>query len=183
MAFVKDNFSKAILHKAILPDGKAGWIRDLVKTIIEKFKQYKHSRPINIISDGGSENKGPVLEWVAGLGERKIAKITAKVDFPFVNNMSESTHHIFKSEFLQHKNPRDESDLREQLDHFEEYYNWNRFPVEPFGLAPMEVVNGAIPYRNHFKEQTKQAQQKKIRVKSEIFILQKLSLRGRDSLF
>ena len=68
--------------------------------------------------------------------------------------MSESTHDIFWSEFLLYQIHRDDQDLQAKLDRFEEYYNWNRFPVELFGSAPMEVVNGATPNKKRFKEPT-----------------------------
>ena len=39
-----------------------------------------------------------------------------------------------------------------QLDLFEEYYNYKRFPIELHGCSPMEVVNGMIPDKHKFKK-------------------------------
>ena len=150
VAFVKDNKSKAILHKAILPDGGSLHIKKLLVNTFEKHKLYKHPHPIHIMSDGGSENKGDLLQWI---GENDhIKKITAKKDVPFSNNMSESIHHIFKSEFMRYKPISDERALQNYLDLFEEYYNHHRFPIELHGCSPMEVVNGLIPDKYKFKK-------------------------------
>jgi len=61
VAFVKDNCAKAILHVAILPNGKSEFIRDLLNTAFEKFNLHNHPEPIYIVSDDGSENKGDVF--------------------------------------------------------------------------------------------------------------------------
>lgn len=61
VAFVKDNFSKVILHFAILPNGKSEYIRDLLDAAFQKFNLYSYSDSIHIVSDDGSENKGSVL--------------------------------------------------------------------------------------------------------------------------
>jgi len=80
--------------------------------------------------------------------------------------MSESVHHIFKNEFLYNKDTQDEIELWQQLEEFDSYYNWNRFPIELYGYAPMEVVYGAVPDRHRFKEQIKQAQNKRYMINS-----------------
>jgi len=58
VAFVKDNYSKAILHYASTT-GQAGseFIKDLFQETFEKYKLFDIRDPINILSDGGSENK------------------------------------------------------------------------------------------------------------------------------
>ena len=65
VAFVKDNFSKAILHYSSI-EGKAGsvFIANLFQETFEKYKLFEASKPINILSDGGSENKGQFLSWI-----------------------------------------------------------------------------------------------------------------------
>ncbi len=125
VVFVKDNKSKALLHKAIVPDGKSDYIRDLLKTTFEKYNLFNTTEPINIISDGGSENKGKVFEWVRGLNNYKVLKLTARVNFDYTNNMIESIFHIFKNEFIGDRKIHDDSGLLKELDAFDDYYNWH----------------------------------------------------------
>ena len=112
VAFVKDNFSKAILHYAST-NGKAGseFIKNLFQETFDKYKLFDLKDPINILSDGGSENKGALLSWVNGLiAPPVVSKITARTDeFPYPNNMSESTHSIYKTEFMRGKFSKDEN--------------------------------------------------------------------------
>lgn len=86
VAFVKDNFSKAILHYSSI-EGKAGsvFIANLFQETFEKYKLFEASKPINILSDGGSENKGQFLSWIKGVkAPPQINKLTAKtLEFPF----------------------------------------------------------------------------------------------------
>jgi hypothetical protein len=161
VAFVKDNRSKALLHKAIVPDGKSGYIRDLLKATFEKYSLFNTPVPINIVSDGGSENKGEVLEWIRGLNNDKVIKLTAKDNFAHSNNMVESLNNVFKNEFLRDKNIHDQTVLQKELDAFDNYYNWNRYPFELYGYSPMEVVEGAVPGKNRFKDEIQKAQQKR----------------------
>jgi putative transposase len=160
LAFVKDNKSKAILHKAILPDGKSEGICKLIQETFQKFGLLHHNDLIHIVSDDGSENKGEVLKWIDFL-DRNVVKLTAQKDLPFSNSMSESLFHIFKNEFLRDRKITDEADLLRQLEVFEEYYNWNRFPIELYGYAPMEVVQGAVPEKNRFRDSIRKAKEKR----------------------
>jgi hypothetical protein len=158
---IKDNKSKALLHKALVPNGESDYIRDLLKATFEKYNLLNTTQTVNIISDGGPENKGKVLEWVSGLKNDKVLKLTAQENFNHSNNMIESLFHIFKYEFLRDRKIHDDAGLLKELNAFEDYYNWHRFPIELYGYAPMEVVHGAIPDRNRFKEDIKKAQQKR----------------------
>ncbi|WP_405610849.1 hypothetical protein [Polaribacter sp. Asnod1-A03] len=65
VAFVKDNFSKGILHYSST-SGKAGseFIKNLFAETFLKYNLLNAIKPINILSDGGSENKGELLTWI-----------------------------------------------------------------------------------------------------------------------
>jgi len=156
VAFVKDNFSKAILHVAST-SGKAGsdFIKNLFAETFEKYGLYNATKPINILSDGGSENKGELLTWIENIQAPPVVmKITAQTkDFPFSNSMSESTHSIYKTEFLHGKYSLNEKSHLKDLERFVEYYNHYRYPTELYGLNPMEVIQGKIPDKHYFKEQ------------------------------
>lgn len=92
VAFVKDNYSQALLHVKSTP-GKAGsgFIRDLFQETFVKYKLFNATHPINILSDGGPENKGELLLWIDQIKAPPIvSKITAKTgDFPYSNSMSD----------------------------------------------------------------------------------------------
>jgi len=75
--------------------------------------------------------------------------------------MSESTHHLFKTFFAPGKIYADDLHLQKELDAFEKFVNYEWFPIEHGGYSPMEVVNGAIPDGNRFKEQIKLARKQR----------------------
>ena len=72
-----------------------------------------------------------------------ISKITARTnDFPLSNSMAESTHSIYKTEFLKGQHTRNREQHLKCLVTFVNYYNHHRFPTDLFGLTPFEVING-----------------------------------------
>lgn len=164
VAFVKDNFSKALLgYKSISQRPDSNFIRDLFEETFIKYHLLDASDQINILSDGGSENKGSLLEWINQIDSPVVRKITGKTDgFPFSNSMSESTHSIYKSEFLQKQHSMDISKHLKNLDQFMIYYNNERFPSEHYGLTPIEVLEGEIPNKSRFREAIVQARIERI---------------------
>ncbi len=167
VAFVKDNFSKGILHYSST-SGKAGseFIKNIFAETFDTYNLLNAIKPINILSDGGSENKGELLSWVQNIqAPPMVTKITAQTkDFPFSNSMSESTHSIYKTEFLNGKYSLNEKSHLKDLERFVEYYNHHRYPTELFGLTPFEVVNGKIPDKNYFKEKIQEARKNRVEV-------------------
>jgi len=162
VAFVKDNFSKAILHKMILPNGKSDFIRDLLHAAFEKFNLYYHPEPICIVSDDGSENKGEVISWSRSIKSAKVKKVIAQKDFPFTNAMSESIHHLFKTFFAPGKIYSDDAHLQSDLDNFEFFVNEEWFPLELHGLSPMEVLKGETINPHRFKAQIQNAKAQRL---------------------
>ncbi len=167
VAFVKDNFSKALLHVKVA-DGKAGsdFIQSLLEEAFDKFGLFSAVRPINILSDGGSENRGKVLEWIDTITAPPIVtKITAQTDeFPWSNSMSESTHSKFKTEFMRGKISLTKQDMLISLTTFMDYANYNSFPYDLHGYCPMEVVNGDMPNIHRFKDDISRARKNRIEV-------------------
>ncbi len=155
IAFIKDNFSRAILHYAST-DEKADsqWITELFEETFQKYDLYQLEKPMHILSDGGSENKGKLLEWVGHIHAPPVVKkITARTEaFPQSNSMSESTHRIYKSEFMQGKLSSTQEEHLKNVEKFVENYNHHRFPTDLFGLSPMEVLEGKLPDRQLFSE-------------------------------
>jgi len=76
--------------------------------------------------------------------------------------MSESTHSIYKTEFLRKKFSLDTKQHLKDLARFFEYYNNERFPFEHFGLTPIEVLEGQKPFRGRFTLQVQEARDKRL---------------------
>ncbi|TDQ30377.1 hypothetical protein [Tenacibaculum caenipelagi] len=167
VAFVKDNFSRAILHYSST-NGKAGsnFIKNLFLETFDKYQLLNKMNPINILSDGGSENKGEFLTWIQNIQAPPIVtKITAQTkDFPFSNSMSESTHRIYKTEFMRGKYSLNTQTHLQDLKQFVDYYNHHRYPTELYGYTTMEILKGKVPDKDRFKEQIQEARKKRIEV-------------------
>ena len=170
VAFVKDNFSRAILHHSSTNE-KAGseFIKNLFQETFAKYNLLNAIKPINILSDGGSENKGQLLTWIENIqAPPVVTKITAQTkDFPFSNSMSESTHSIYKTEFLHGKYSLNEKSHLKDLQRFVDYYNHHRYPTDLFGLTPLEVVNRKVPDKNHFKKKIQEARKNRVVVNQQ----------------
>jgi len=166
VAFVKDNYSKAILHyKSIKGSVNSSFIKDLLSETFDKYNLYQTAKTVNVVSDGGSENKGAVLNWISGLKLPPcVQKLTAHTpEFPHSNNMSESTHHIYKNVFMKRKLSFDDKQHIKDIERFIFDYNYNRFPVELGSYSPMEVLHGKIPEKNRFKQEIEQAKKDRIK--------------------
>ncbi len=48
------------------------------------------------------------------------------------------------------------------LDNFMLYYNHERYPGDLYGLTPFEVLKGAKPHKNRFRDIIKEAQQNRL---------------------
>ena len=165
VAFVKDNFSGALLHvKSTSKYADSKFIRDLCEEAFIKYHLHDATDQINILSDGGPENKGSLLEWINQISAPPVVKkITANSsDFPFSNSMSEITHSIYKTEFMQKKFSLDTTEHLKHLEEFMEYYNYNRYLGRHLGLTPMEVLNGEMPDKNRYTEIIRGAKIKRI---------------------
>jgi hypothetical protein len=165
VAFVKDNFSKALLHyKTTSNSADSKFIRQLIEETFEKHKLLDGTSPINILTDGGSENKGAVLDWVDNIVAPPIVKkITAKtLEFPFSNSMSESTHSIYKTEYMKRLLSFDVEQHIKDLDNFMLYCNHERFPGDLYGYTTFQVLNGSKPDKNKFRDIIKEAQQNRL---------------------
>lgn len=154
VAFVKDNFSKAILGYRILENRASSNIRSLFEDIFTEYGLRNYPERISIVSDGGSENKGELLRWMAEFVP-EVKKLTSGIDIRS-NAMSESVHHILKNEFLRGKIP---DNPVVTLIRFVNYHNNERYPVEHFGYSCNEVLRGAKPDPKRFEKQMAEARQ------------------------
>ncbi|MCF6168793.1 MAG: IS3 family transposase [Lutibacter sp.] len=71
--------------------------------------------------------------------------------------MAESTHSIYKTEFLKRQISRTVKNHLDSLKRFIHYYNYERHPADLYGLTTMEVINGKIPDKDYFKNQIAEA--------------------------
>lgn len=161
--FVKDNYSKSLLYKTIVPGAGSVYIKDVIKNTFVKYNMFSLTTPVTLISDNGSENKGEVNTWINSKKKKKVCKVISKIDTDISNNMVESANHQFKNMFLKNKPfPKSIEDLQIYLDEFEQYINFEWMPGEFYGLSPHEVLQGEIPNRRKFAKKIKEA--KKIRI-------------------
>lgn len=160
VAIVKDNYSKAPLHYMITENLNSACIKKLLEETFAKFKLHEHSQDINIISDGGSENNGEVIQWVNGIKAPPcVKKITAKTDdFRHSNSMIEGLFHLFKNDFLNKEIITNKVLLAKKLDTFFDHC-LNRYFSELHGLTPQQILDGEIIDKQRFSKQIKQAQQ------------------------
>jgi len=149
----------------------SGFIRNLFEETFKKHGLLNTTDSINILSDGGSENKGTFIDWinqitapsvVRKLTARTLRLRTGREEFPHSNSMAESTHSIYKSEYLRGKYSVDVKQHFKDLETFIAYYNYNRFPFEFYGLTPMEVLKGEKPDKTKFREQINQGQKRRL---------------------
>ena len=165
LAFVKDNFSKAILHYKSTPlSGTSDFIKDLLKETFEIHGLLEKNESIHIVTDGGPENQGLVNKWIESIKAPPIVKkITAKTyEFPYSNSMAESTHSILKTEFLNKTTPYNSDEYNKLIKEFVHYYNHLRYPGELHGYTPHQVLEGEIPTKNRYEEIIKTAQKERI---------------------
>jgi transposase InsO family protein len=157
VAFIKDNFSKAILNFAVLPSAASVFIRDLFEQTFSAYRIGDCVKHVSIVSDGGSENKGELLVWIAQQLVPEVRKLTSGIDVRS-NSMSESIHHTLKNEYrLRFGVPRDVDDLVKLLQEFVHYMNHEKFPIDHYGYSCWEVLHGAKPDRKRFAVQMSEA--------------------------
>ena len=162
VAFIKDNYSRAILNFAVLPSAASVFIRDLFVQTFSAYKIGECVKHVSIVSDGGSENKGELLVWIAQQLVPEVRKLTSGIDVRS-NSMSESIHHTLKNEY-RHKFgvPRHEADLIERLSKFVHYMNHEKLPIAHYGLTCWEVLHGAKPDQKQFAAQMTNAREVRI---------------------
>lgn len=161
IVFIKDNYSKAILNYTVAPTSQSLYVQQLIANTFKAYQLHKKNYPIYIVSDGGAENKGEVLNWIDGL--KSVTKLTSySHDFYHSNNCVESAFNTFKNEHLNGKIPIDKKDLISELEKFYSYCNNERYPIALYGLSPMEVVEGSNPDPHFFSALIKKSQKDRI---------------------
>jgi hypothetical protein len=159
LTLVKDNFSKAPLHYTITKlNVTSELIKNTLQQTFDKFKLFDRTHDITIVSDGGSENKGVLLNWIGSIKAPPcVHKVTAYLEpYGHSNNMIESSFHLFKNDFLKREPITDEKHLIKKMDAFIEHC-LNRYFGEHYGITPQQILEGGQPDKHKFKEQIQNA--------------------------
>ena len=114
---------------------------------------------IDLVCDGGSENKGKVDAFV-NKPTSNIKKLIAQTDIIFSNSMVEAVNKRMKYDFLFTTKLLNIEQTIQYLIYAVEQYN-NKPHSALFGLTPHEVFNGATPNRDMFRNAIKQAASKR----------------------
>lgn len=157
--FLVDNYSRYILNWKASHDYSAKITFQNISEAYSKYNLEKVKPEINLITDGGSENKGLVDEFI-NKQQTNIQKLIAQTDIVFSNSMVEAVNKRIKYDFLYHTKLWSIEHVIQFLNKAIEQYN-NKPHSALHGLTPYEVFNGAIPDKNMFKPAIKQAAQKR----------------------
>lgn len=100
VVFVKDNYSKSLLYKTIVPNAGSIHIREILHNTFEQYDLYSRTMPIQVVCDDGSENKGEVTTWLNLLKKKNVVRVIAQKDSNISNNMVESCNSQFKNVYM-----------------------------------------------------------------------------------
>jgi putative transposase len=105
-----------------------------------------------LISDDGSENNGPVKDFIESSQYPFLQHLVAQKDIQFSNSMIEAANKQLKYRFLYHHHIADYDALVKYVAQEVQDYN-NRPHHALFGLTPLEVLNSQIPDKHPYTQQ------------------------------
>jgi len=140
---VQDNFSRAILQHTVATDCKAAVMMKLIRDTHSLYLQPSAINSCQLMTDDGTENFGPVQEFLQSAENPALQHIVAQRDVEFSNSMIEAANKTLKYWFLYHKHIADLSSICQFTAQPIEDYN-NRPHDVLGGLTPTEVLNGKI---------------------------------------
>ena len=108
------------------------------------------------MTDDGSENYGPVQDFLLNAENPQLQHIVAQKDVEFSNSMIEAANKNLKYRFLYHKNIPDFNSLCQYLPQAVEDFN-NRPHDVLDGLTPLEVLAGKTFDKNYHTGQMRLA--------------------------
>ncbi|WP_448103968.1 integrase catalytic domain-containing protein [Pedobacter panaciterrae] len=146
---IKDNFSKAILACKVTTEYSSMVARETFEGVLRKFGLLQSEG--FLITDGGSENKGYLEDYLHKPG-MLWKKLTAQLDIVQSNSMIEAANRMLKQRYLLPKSVYNTTQLKMELEHA--ITNLNSMPSgQLFGYSPNEVLDGAVPDRSRFRQQ------------------------------
>jgi hypothetical protein len=153
--FLVDNFSRFILNWKASLDYSAKITFQNISEAYEKYNLDKVNPRVDLVCDGGSENKGMVDVFVNS-PNMNIQKLVAQTDIVFSNSMIEAVNKRMKYDFLFTTNLLNIEQTDQYLSYAVEQYN-NKPHSSLYGLTPTEAFNGALPDKDMFKPAIRQA--------------------------
>jgi putative transposase len=138
---IQDNFSRAILQYTVSLQRKASLAKELLEKAHSLFLQPAGISACWFMTDDGSENYGPVQDFIKEAESPSLQHIVAQRDIAFSNSMIEAAHKNLKYRFLYHKTIADFNSLCNYLPQAIEDYN-NRPHHVLYGLTPLETLHG-----------------------------------------
>ena len=157
--FLVDNFSRFILGWKASLEYSAKIVFENITEAYNKYDLGKVPPYIELITDGGSENKGAVENFV-NKPKSNIQKLIAQTDIVFSNSMVEAVNKRIKYDFLFTANLLNIDQVIKYLFYAVEQYN-NKPHSALYGLTPTEVFNGILPDKDMYKPAIKQAAKKR----------------------
>jgi hypothetical protein len=157
--FQVDNFSRFILNCKVSLEYSAKTTLQNISEAYEKYKLAKLTPYVDLICDGGSENKGAVDIFINSQ-ESNIRKLVAQCDIFYSNIMVEAVNKHMKYDFLFTTKLLNIEQTRHYLTYAVKQYN-NKPHSSLYGLTPTEVFNGALPDKDMFKKAIRQAVSKR----------------------
>jgi putative transposase len=153
--FLVDNFSRFILTWKASLEYSAKIAFENISEAYNKYDLGEVPPYIELITDGGSENKGAVEDFV-NRPNSNILKLIAQTDTIFSNSMVEAVNKRIKYDFLFTVNLLNIEQVKIYLSWAVDQYN-KKHHSALLGLTPNEVFNGMLPDKDMFKPAMKQA--------------------------
>lgn len=164
---IQDNFSRAILQCLVKITCVAQSTFELLENV---HKEYLHPAGIEncqLISDDGSENYGPVKQFIKDSKCPAIQHLIALRDIVFSNSMIEAANKKLKYNFLYHHHIANYEELVKYVEPSVNDYN-NRPHHVLHGLTPLEVLHGQIPGPDKYATQIQQSKANRLKENKKI---------------
>ncbi|MBI2967021.1 MAG: DDE-type integrase/transposase/recombinase [Bacteroidetes bacterium] len=156
--FVTDNFSRAILSYSASLEWNSRHTVENLKTVCETHNLYY--RPLLLMCDDGSENKGEVNTFLLQPNVQ-MKRLIAQIETSYSNSIAEAVNKKMKYDFLFTRSFDRYEELVKFIDVSVEEYN-NRYHSALYGYTPSEVLNGAVPDKHKFSLMIAQARKERI---------------------
>jgi hypothetical protein len=145
---IRDNFSKAILGCKAAANCCSQNSKEILEEVLLKYNLLDTQG--TLITDGGSENRGALQEFITKPG-LLWKKLIAQLDIVQSNSMVEAANKILKYRFLFHRCFETLSELQLALPGILSQYN--NMPLGClYGLTPSEVLEGKMPDKKLFTD-------------------------------
>lgn len=157
--FLVDNYSRYILNWKASYEYSATMSYENVSEAYDRYDLRKMPPYIDIITDGGPENKGKFEAYVNHTKDN-LKKLVAQTDIKFSNSMVEAVNKTIKYDYLFTRDLYSLEDIKRFLEFAVADYN-NKPHSALHGLTPHEVFDGMIPLKDMFTNQIRLAGRKR----------------------